>query len=306
LFAGVGWVFFVLVAMVHSADVVVDRLLNAPPLPLVIWHGMGDSCCNPLSMGSIIKMIKDNIPGIYVHSLEIGSNAIVDMFNSFFMNANRQLEVAHAKILADPYLQFGFNAIGFSQGGQFLRAYVERHNNPPVSNLVSIGGQHHGVFGFPRCPGENFTLCDDARKLLTLGAYNPIVQQNLAQANYWKDPFHLDQYLKESLFLADINNEREIKNETYKENLASLKNLVLVKFTLDGMVQPIESEWFGEYVAGQDKVTLPLASTNLYKEDWIGLKQLDEEKKISFLAVEGDHLQFSDEWFIQNIVPFLN
>uniref|UniRef100_A0A8C6C0S3 Palmitoyl-protein thioesterase 1 n=1 Tax=Monodon monoceros TaxID=40151 RepID=A0A8C6C0S3_MONMO len=26
------------------------------PLPLVIWHGMGDSCCNPLSTGTIKQM----------------------------------------------------------------------------------------------------------------------------------------------------------------------------------------------------------------------------------------------------------
>ncbi|PNJ89759.1 PPT1 isoform 6, partial [Pongo abelii] len=42
------------------------------PLPLVIWHGMGDSCCNPLSMGAIKKMVEKKIPGIYVLSLEIG------------------------------------------------------------------------------------------------------------------------------------------------------------------------------------------------------------------------------------------
>jgi hypothetical protein len=23
------------------------------PTPVVLWHGMGDSCCNPSSMGSI-------------------------------------------------------------------------------------------------------------------------------------------------------------------------------------------------------------------------------------------------------------
>ena len=42
--------------------------------PVVLWHGMGDSCCNPLSMGSIKSMIEKNISNIYVKSLEIGSN----------------------------------------------------------------------------------------------------------------------------------------------------------------------------------------------------------------------------------------
>ena len=46
---------------------------------------------------------------------------------------------------------------------------------------------------------------------------------------YWHDPVHFDQYLEKSQFIADINNERPLKNETYKENLLKLENLVLVK-----------------------------------------------------------------------------
>lgn len=33
---------------------------------------LGDSCCNPLSMGAIKKMVEKKIPGIHVLSLEIG------------------------------------------------------------------------------------------------------------------------------------------------------------------------------------------------------------------------------------------
>ena len=45
-----------------------------------------------------------------------------------------------------------------------------------VRNLISVGGQHQGVFGFPRCPGTNSTLCDMVRKLLNIGAYEKYVQ----------------------------------------------------------------------------------------------------------------------------------
>jgi hypothetical protein len=34
----------------------------------------GDSCCNPLSMGSIQNLIEKNVPGSYVLSLKIGKN----------------------------------------------------------------------------------------------------------------------------------------------------------------------------------------------------------------------------------------
>jgi len=35
---------------------------------------VGDSCCNPLSMGAIQTLIEKHVEGIYVHSLQIGSN----------------------------------------------------------------------------------------------------------------------------------------------------------------------------------------------------------------------------------------
>lgn len=75
----------------------------------------------------------------------------------------------------------------FSQGGQFLRAVAQRCPNPPMLNLISIGGQHQGVFGFPRCPGDNETICNYIRDLLHFGAYESFVQNHLVQAEYWHD-----------------------------------------------------------------------------------------------------------------------
>ena len=43
----------------------------------------------------------------------------------------------------------------------------------------------------------------------------------------------MEAYLNSSIFLADINNEREEKNEQYAANLASLEKLVLFRFTFD-------------------------------------------------------------------------
>ncbi|KAF6345397.1 palmitoyl-protein thioesterase 1 [Rhinolophus ferrumequinum] len=112
------------------------------PLPLVIWHGMGDSCCNPLSMGAIKKMVEEKIPGIYVLSLEIGKTLIEDVRNSFFLNVNSQVTTVCQILAKDPKLQHGYNAMGFSQGGQFLRAVAQRCPSPPMINLISVGGQH--------------------------------------------------------------------------------------------------------------------------------------------------------------------
>ena len=88
--------------------------------------------------------------------------------------------------------------------------------------------------------------------------------------------------------------------------MKTLKRLVLVKFTLDKMVTPRESEWFGQYVPGTSKEILPMEGSPGYKNDWIGLRSLDSSGRITKLACEGDHLQMPEGWFRTNIIPFLN
>merc|ERR1711936_1055217 len=227
------------------------------PVPVVLWHGMGDSAAGMIGI---------------------------------------------ANILADPELAGGYNAIGFSQGGQFLRAVAQRCPQPPMKNLITFGAQHQGVFGFPNCPGEMDPFCDIVRDLLNYGAYTDFVQNILVQAQYWHDPLHFDTYVEKSQFIAEINNEKAIKNESYAINLASLENFVMVKHNQDSMVEPRESGHFEFYVPGQADVIQPLRETPLYTEDRIGLKTLDEAGKLHFLSVEGNHLEFSRDWFIQEII----
>ncbi|XP_061214915.1 palmitoyl-protein thioesterase 1 isoform X2 [Neopsephotus bourkii] len=233
-------------AALRAAVLALRLCCAAAAVPLVIWHGMGDTCCNPLSMGYIKKIVESKIPGIYVVSLKIGSNLIQDMENSFFMNANDQVREVCSQLAKDPHLKGGYNSMGFSQGGQFL----------------------------------------------------------LVQAEYWHDPLKEDDYRKNSIFLADINQERGI-NETYKKNLMALKKFVMVRFLNDTMVDPPISEWFGFYRSGQAKETIPLKESSLYTEDRLGLQEMDKAGKLVFLGVKGDHLHFSEEWFYTSILPFL-
>lgn len=53
-----------------------------------------------------------------------------------------------------------------------------------------------------------------------------------------QDPFRLEEYLSANIFLPDINNERDVKNAMYAENLASLQRLVLYRFEKEYTVVP--------------------------------------------------------------------
>ena len=59
-----------LIRMVIFAAVLINYTNGG--LPIVMWHGLGDECCNPLSLGGLQKYIEDVIPDVYVLSLKIG------------------------------------------------------------------------------------------------------------------------------------------------------------------------------------------------------------------------------------------
>lgn len=87
------------------------------PLPIVMWHGMGDSCCASYSLGAVkdfLQEVLDGMPlilvwlsgsqaalriaghkschtaGVYVLSISTGSGGADDTYSGFFGNVNDQ------------------------------------------------------------------------------------------------------------------------------------------------------------------------------------------------------------------------
>ncbi|KAF8588709.1 alpha/beta-hydrolase [Ramaria rubella] len=270
-------------------------------IPLVIWHGLGDSHSSP-GMLQFMSLIREIHPGLHIHSIYVEKDLEKDQKAGWFGNVDEQLATV-AQQLAVPELQGGFDAIGFSQGGQFLRAYIERYNNPPVHNLITFGSQHMGISDLPQCKPFDI-MCKLARNAAAAGVYSAWAQNNVIPAQYFRDTTQLSIYLTSNHFLTSINNENESsRNHTYAQNFASLSNLVLVLFTRDRTVVPKESAWFGSYAPpkeGQDSSTptlVPMRLQPLYSEDWIGLKRLDQAGRVQFKSCDGEHMQLSrDCW----------
>jgi len=175
-----------------------------------------------------------------------------------------------------------------------------------------------GISDIPLCRPFDL-LCQIARRATKGAVYSSWAQENLVQAQYFRDPTNLETYLSANHFLTSINNELPIsRNATYARNVASLNALVLVLFTEDQTVVPKESAWFGsEVVSGTDelqsfsesdqkvlstvaeradKVTIPMREQPLYRDDWIGLRELDERNRVVFDVCEGEHMQISACW----------
>jgi len=272
-------------------------------IPTVIWHGMGDRG-DSSGMRRIADMVRSTT-GNYVTSLIIGANGNEDRRNGFLMPVFDQIEFVCDKIKNDPELKDGYHALGFSQGAQFFRGVKQRCPSPPMINFVSVHGQHHGVYGFPGCDVEGFLpeVCDTLRQLLDL-AYVPEIQSKLVQAQYWHDPIHSDVHRRNSQYIGPINNEvREgvAINQEYKKNLQTLNKFVMVKGLKDTTVLPRDTSWFEFYADGDDRTVVPLRESRIYKEDLLGLRQMDEDGKLEFLTTPGNHMSFSDTWFKEEI-----
>ena len=73
----------------------------------------------------------------------------------------------------------------------------------------------------------------------------------------------------------------------------------------DIVVIPRETSHFGFYRDGTSKPVVEMEETNLYEDDLLGLKKMNEDGKIHRYIHEGHHMSFSDEFFLEYIIPFL-
>ena len=46
----------------------------------------------------------------------------------------------------------------------------------------------------------------------------------------------------------------------------------------------------------------PLEESTLYQEDWLGLRQLQEDGLLHRLVMEGDHMNFQPHWFKEWVI----
>ena len=94
-----------------------------------------------MSLGDEFRASLGNETFIYFIRTSNDSNA--DQKSTLFGNIDVQLEGVAQQLKETPELENGFDAVGLSQGGIFLRAYVERyagrHGFPKIRNLITLG-----------------------------------------------------------------------------------------------------------------------------------------------------------------------
>lgn len=269
--------------------------------PIVLVHGI---FADKASMQPMVNLIKKYLsPDVYIKNIELG-----DGFLSSFWNIRKQSEWLAHEIQADPQLRDGFNIIAHSQGGLLARYFIQHYNYPKVFNYIALGTPQAGIFGTPTQIDDVFTWINQLEQEAHQIIYSWFFQRIVSFAGYWRDPLHYDAYLRQCTFLPYLNNEIvHLDAQRYKDNICSLENMVLIKSVVEDIMEPAESCHFGFYHKGSFKLVESLADSDFYKNDDLGIRALDESKRLYLLFAQTPHLRLPSDAsnFIENILPFL-
>lgn len=267
------------------------------PLPVAVFHGIGDACDFP-GTTDFVDYLKEKLH-TDVKCIEQGNGFFTSWFTKFF----KQTEMACDSIKNDPIFQEDFSVLGISQGSLIARYIIQKCDmKGKVKNFVSIAGPHMGIAGIPRLNCGWF--CEKINFLAGKLMYTDAFQNHLGPAGYYKDKFNLEVYKEYSSFLADLNNEKEVKNTEYKRRFSELNRVVLIMNESDTVINPPSTAWFEFYEPSKNSV-IPLKESEFYKEDYIGLKELDSLGKVRFVKLNGDHIHFSDYDIDTYMIPVL-
>ena len=268
-------------------------------VPTAIFHGLGDACIFP-GMHHFTKQIGEGT-GDYAKCLEVGNGSITSMTDNFMDQADKACQ---ALLNDENFAVDEINVMGLSQGSLLARYIVESCPiQGKVRNWASIGGPNMGVAKLPNC--FNGFICEIVNSVVRDLVYTELIQNLIGPAGYFRDPYHMPQYLAGSVFLPHLDNEEDdaTTQSDRKARFSALNGALLMMFSQDSMVYPKESEWF-QQLDSEGNVQ-PLEEADYYINDTLGLRTLNEAGKITFTEVDGDHLQFTTDDINNTIIPFL-
>ncbi len=288
--------FYVLLLAASACSILAQQYV-----PIVLVHGVLSDDYGMAPTEHYIKkyMGKD----VYIKNIQLGLGALTSLTNLY-----HQVKYLRSAIQSDPKLKDGFNFVVHSQGGLVARYYLEKCNSPQVLTYISWGSPQQGIFGLPGTLDDRFKWLDSMEGYAHHILYSKAIQKIVGFAGYWHDTMHYDRYIKKACFLPYINNEIPHPDEAlFKQNICSLKNMILVMSTKEDIVEPRISCHFGFYKKGSKEEIENLVDSQDYKEDKLGLKTLNESGRLHLRLADCTHANFQEDEnnFVENGLEFL-
>jgi palmitoyl-protein thioesterase len=232
---------------------------------MVVLHGLDSSSEKMLDLCEWLVLTFD----VTVFNLEIGNGAKTSMYTPL----TTQLTDLCQLIYSIDELSDGFDFLGMSQGGLLARGYVEQCNAYPVRNLFTLVSPHGGEF----------------KSNLHINLYAPFFQKHLSIASYWRNPHLLPLYLANCSYLPLLNNEFAHSTAAdQRQNIIELENFVVLWSARDRVLSPPESAKFSFY--DEQLNVVALEDTDLYKNDTLGLKYLNEQGRFHRYETNCSHV----------------
>ena len=280
---------------------------------VLVWHGMGDACdAQAALLRAVTAALATRGARACARAIGFGESADGDRWSSYAGDAWTQAAATCDFLREDAVVRRlgGFHAVGFSQGGQFMRAVVQRCGEElGAKTLVTLGGQHAGVDAVPGCGGDVVSAaCRAMNAAASAASASGWARHRVIQAQYFRDTSthaRYQRYLETNAFLPRINNEGQANEDARnRAGLISLERFVMFMFEEDDMVSPKESSWFGSRVVGGDNRSriVPYYENEVFYTA-LGLDALDRDGKIETRLVPGArHMQFDVDWFVREVV----
>ena len=244
--------------------------------PIMRWiHGIGSNC-----------ILEDLIFKPHFKNYDakcIGTT--MGIFTPFITQIKYACDELDAEIET---LKSGFVLIGESQGGLIARAVLQQCKvGKYIKRLITIGGTHNGVAVIPRTNPNGYY------NLVIQACYFKHFMSFIGPCGYINSLKYKEEYLKSDSVLLDLNNVVDL-NLDYKERIKNLDLFMAIGFAGDMVVQPRNTSVFGYYENDEYNSYYELEESDLYNEDRLGLKELNESNKFFRCVIPGDHLEIGD------------
>lgn len=286
-----------LTTIVAGADAAARR--EGRLLPIFFMHGLNGWAGYFDPMQSWIRQID---PTVEMYSFPLYEH--MESLTDLWTQGEALMEGIRAKVAASPEIyKNGYTLICHSQGALLCRSVVQRMDDHNIHTFIALAGPQMGEFGLPADWGK---VIPWARDQVFLVAYTSTAQDRLSLANLWHDPrprtgfaFHPQRdYWAGNTFLPVFNNDPNrmtqgskkpkdpAEGNRYKRNFLRLKNSIFTCGPADDQIKPYDSgiwNFYGEEISAG---TVPLEQSQMWADDWIGLRTLGETQRLVRITLE--------------------
>eukprot|EP01116_Phalansterium_solitarium_P013562 TRINITY_DN30953_c0_g1_i1.p2 TRINITY_DN30953_c0_g1~~TRINITY_DN30953_c0_g1_i1.p2 ORF type:complete len:289 (-),score=48.93 TRINITY_DN30953_c0_g1_i1:60-926(-) len=269
--------------------------------PVFFMHGIGSS---QNDWDKMVQWVQQSHPGTPTFAL--------DAYNHQASFDPLYTQIAGVRAMIGTTLQANnftsFHLVCHSQGALICRTMLQAFPHS-CDTFISLSGPQMGQFGLA---GEGDWIMERfpniTADLAWLYLYTAREQDRYSPANYWRDPYHEEAFLRRVVFLPIMNNETfNDKSQEFKDNFLQLQKLVLYGSPDDGTIVPWQSAFFG-YWSADKKSMVAMENQSVYTNDYFGLRSLNEQGRLVSLPVPGvEHEQWlkNQALYTKYIDPYL-